>query len=458
MRKYTTLILALVVLWSCKKETPVNYVLFSGNISNTNGGELKISSLNGFSKTINVTDTGTLSDTLYIEENDIYNIRFEQVRFTSYLSQGANIQFEVDAKKPSSTLKLAGDNADLNNYYAYKMGKDFDFMMDREGSYKVEESAFETKVMDFQKDLESKLEAVKNIPEGIKAKELRAINYSRLGKKGNYERMYGYLTENREFKASDAFKKELEEISLDNGEDYLYSSDYQQMVANKIREKAYSFYQNDSLPYKEANAKAISEIENETIRNGELYKGISMMLSMSSDKDKDLKNFLNASTNQKHIANVKEIFESLKVLDAGQPSPKFTNYENYAGGTTSLDDLKGKYVYIDVWATWCGPCKYEIPFLQKIEKQYHGKNIHFVSISTDKQKDKDKWKQMIADKELGGIQLITDNDFNTSFVNDYKIMGIPQFILIDPNGNIVQANAPRPSDEKLIELFNELDI
>ena len=65
---------------------------------------------------------------------------------------------------------------------------------------------------------------------------------------------------------------------------------------------------------------------------------------------------------------------------------------------------------------------------------------------------------MIEEKELGGIQIITDNDFNTDFVNNYKIRGIPQFILIDPQGNIVQANAPRPSEEKLIGLFNELGI
>ncbi len=142
----------------------------------------------------------------------------------------------------------------------------------------------------------------------------------------------------------------------------------------------------------------------------------------------------------------------------GKPSPTFENYENNAGGTTSLSDLKGKYVYVDVWATWCGPCKAEIPSLKKVEKAYHGKNIEFVSISVDKAKDHDAWKTMVADKELSGIQLFADKDWGSDFVKGYGIQGIPRFILIDTEGNIVNADAPRPSSPKLVELFTELKI
>jgi len=146
------------------------------------------------------------------------------------------------------------------------------------------------------------------------------------------------------------------------------------------------------------------------------------------------------------------------VLGKGKPSPKFENYENIKGGTTSLDEFKGKYVYVDVWATWCGPCKREIPFLKEVEKAYHGKNIEFVSISVDQAKDHDKWGKMIEEKELGGVQLFADNDWNSDFVKDYKIKGIPRFILIDPSGNIVTPKAPRPSSKDLVTLFDELKI
>lgn len=148
--------------------------------------------------------------------------------------------------------------------------------------------------------------------------------------------------------------------------------------------------------------------------------------------------------------------ESQKVKKLNNtPSPGF-DYENHKGGTTKLSDLKGKYVYIDVWATWCGPCRAEIPHLKKIEAEFHDRNIEFVSISIDTKKDYDKWKKFVTEKELGGIQLFADNDWNSEFIKAYGISGIPRFILIDPNGNIVSADADRPSSPALTGTLNTL--
>jgi len=153
-------------------------------------------------------------------------------------------------------------------------------------------------------------------------------------------------------------------------------------------------------------------------------------------------------------------------LPKGAPSPSFVDYENITGEKTSLADLKGKYVYIDVWATWCGPCKAEIPSLKKVEKQYHGKNIAFVSMSIDDdrshggswEKANEDWKKMVNEKELGGIQIFAPKGWESEFVQNYKINGIPRFILVDPEGNIVSASAPRPSSSELIKLFDEENI
>ncbi|WP_130733305.1 TlpA disulfide reductase family protein [Flavobacterium sp. J27] len=142
----------------------------------------------------------------------------------------------------------------------------------------------------------------------------------------------------------------------------------------------------------------------------------------------------------------------------GAASPSF-NFENHKGGKTKLEDFKGKYVYIDVWATWCAPCRAEIPYLKKIEEKYHNDNIVFVSISVDTQKDHEKWQKFVTDKQLGGVQLFADNNWNSDFIKAFGINAIPRFILIGPNGKVIYADAPRPSsqtlDSTLGEFFNK---
>jgi thiol-disulfide isomerase/thioredoxin len=136
-------------------------------------------------------------------------------------------------------------------------------------------------------------------------------------------------------------------------------------------------------------------------------------------------------------------------------APAF-DYENHKGGKTSLESLKGKYVYIDIWATWCGPCRGEIPFLKTIEEKYKGKNIEFVSISVDVEKDHDKWKKFVTEKNLEGIQLYADKNFLSDFITAFKIESIPRFILINPDGIIVDADALRPSNPILAEKLDGL--
>ena len=162
---------------------------------------------------------------------------------------------------------------------------------------------------------------------------------------------------------------------------------------------------------------------------------------------------------------LEEKIEMRNLFVKGTISPTFSNYENYSGGETSLKDFNGKFVYIDVWATWCGPCKVEIPSLKKLELKYKTKNIEFISISVDDarrsgtmEKANESWRKMVRDKQLTGTQLITGNGWNTDFIQDYKINAIPRFILIDPKGNIIDADAPRPSSKRLIELLNDLDL
>ncbi len=133
----------------------------------------------------------------------------------------------------------------------------------------------------------------------------------------------------------------------------------------------------------------------------------------------------------------------------GRPSPDFKG-EDINGKQMSLRDFRGKYVYIDIWATWCGPCQRELPFLKKLEEKYRERNITFVSLSVDT--DKAKWEARVKSGELCGTQLLIGR--GTKFQKDYRINGIPRFILLDPNGRIVNPDMTRPSSEDTEKILN----
>ena len=125
------------------------------------------------------------------------------------------------------------------------------------------------------------------------------------------------------------------------------------------------------------------------------------------------------------------------------------------GKKVTLADLKGKVVVVDVWATWCVPCKKEIPFLTKLEEEMQGKNVTFVSYSIDDIKDHDKWAKFIVSEKLGGLQLIGEAAGKSNISVSYKISTIPRFMVFSKEGNIVNIDAPRPSTPELKALIEK---
>ena len=128
-------------------------------------------------------------------------------------------------------------------------------------------------------------------------------------------------------------------------------------------------------------------------------------------------------------------------LSAGTEAPDF-KYPDIEGNIYSLKDFKGKYVYIDVWATWCGPCCKEMPSLKKLEKKMAKKKIVFVSLSCDEKQE--AWRKMVKEDKLGGVQLCMGKDM--TFRDAYGITAIPRFILLDKEGRIVNVFMTPPSD------------
>jgi len=125
-----------------------------------------------------------------------------------------------------------------------------------------------------------------------------------------------------------------------------------------------------------------------------------------------------------------------------------------SGHMVSMRDFKGKVVFIDVWATWCGPCRGEIPFLKQLEEEYkNNSDIVFLGISIDSKESRQKWIRFIQKEKLDGTQLLDDE--GKTFGKKYGIAAVPRFLLIDRQGKWIEVRCPLPSNT--MELKKYLD-
>lgn len=450
-----TLYLLLVVLlasFTASKET----VTISGKISNTDDGKLKIKG-ESFEKEITLKPDGSFSETFQIDYTGTYNLATKNNRSSLYLAKGTKLTVNADDKNFTSTLKFTGNGSAENQYFFDKSNAVNKLMGSAQTFFALEEASFLEKLKEVKTAMTCALNTSKITNTDFKKNELRSIDFFEQVQLLNYPAYHKHYAKKETYTPSAAFPKFDDKTDLDNETDFLFSSSYKQLVATKFNNDLYAkMGENEEYTYKIALPE-IKKVKSPAIRNAHI-QNLAYEVGAGNPEATMLYNELMAlSTDGKFKEGLTQKFNKIKTLTPGNVSPKF-DFENFKGGKTSLESLKGKYVYIDVWATWCGPCRREIPSLQKVEEQYHGKNIEFVSMSIDTKKDYDKWRTFVEEKKLGGIQLFADNDWNSKFVTDYAIEGIPRFILVDPNGNIISADAPRPSDPKLVAKFEALGI
>jgi len=153
---------------------------------------------------------------------------------------------------------------------------------------------------------------------------------------------------------------------------------------------------------------------------------------------------------EKSRTELNNSFSNLKYTFRGANLPDVA-FKDAAGNDVKLKSLAaGKYIYIDLWASWCKPCIAEIPNLQKLENEYKDKNIVFVSISLDA--DKNDWKNKMAELKSEGHQLELGNSAYDKLMN---VSGIPHFLLYDPAGKLIMYKAPRPGTQEIKAFFDQ---
>jgi thiol-disulfide isomerase/thioredoxin len=168
-----------------------------------------------------------------------------------------------------------------------------------------------------------------------------------------------------------------------------------------------------------------------------------------------IKNEYSKKTFEQLINKLTSLERKFNHLLPGKPAPTFV-FEDKNGNSVSLEQFEGKYVFLDVWNIYCGPCIKQIPYLKKYEKALHNYPIEFVAVSCDKQEEKQKWQNFVKEKEMVGYQLIMDKGRDSQFLEDYAIQGFPTFILIDPEGKIVDYKFIFPENPEFLDKLKSI--
>lgn len=443
---YTLLIL---VFFSCHEEK----IIVSGKIENSVNDSLNIYA-NGLDQKIMIKE-GVFNFELDFPEG-YYSLRHGNEVMNIYLSVG-KIEILFDYENFDESIMFNGDFSNENLFLKEKFLYEEKNSLKSSELFSLDEDEFLNKISEIFDSRNSLIDSYEKrnsaLNKDFKQFEKKDLEHRNNYYLLNYESAHSYFKKSKPIIKSNKFNIENNIDYLDN-ELFINSSYYRSIVIgyfldmDKINDGEISHFEK------------LIKSKSEDIKNNISSQAKYFLSAELKNIEGFYEILLSLSSQKKTIEELDEIYNNINNILPGKPSPKFYDYENHAGGTNSLNDFLGKYIYIDVWATWCGPCIREIPSFEAIQQKFKENNIKFLSISID-EKDKkvynyDKWVQYVKENNLSGVHLFADNAWNSEFIKAYNINSIPRYLLLDIDGTIITSDAPRPSNSELSQKIKSL--
>ena len=398
--------------------------------------------------------SGTYTDTLDAEAHFEITFDLEEAKYMSfkhgqettamYVQPGDVISISIDPAEFDETISYEGSEA--SNFLAKKylikentVSREF---------YMLPTDSFLMEASGAEKEMLNALATVK--AKSFVEDQQKSIWFQWAGQKLNYPYSYSYL-KGEEAKLADNYYDFIGEIDLNDpslleeGDAYNFLQNYLESQLKALEEKTMMASLN-FIDTTFTNQKIIDKLSYNQLKSH--FKNVGV-----EGADELLNTFQELNSDTLKHQELTTLRDDMLKFSPGMPAFDFT-YPDVDGKMVSLSDFKGSFVYVDVWATWCGPCKREIPYLVQLEKDYHNKNIVFLSVSVDQDKDRETWLNMLEEKEMGGVQLFASGW--SKITKDYMINGIPRFMLFDTQGNIIDVKATRPSSPETRILFSQL--
>jgi thiol-disulfide isomerase/thioredoxin len=196
------------------------------------------------------------------------------------------------------------------------------------------------------------------------------------------------------------------------------------------------------------------EIQNTELKNDLLEVHVGQCVQM---EEVDIEKFwalVNEKCDKSIVDKYQYIIDAKKSTASGTQCPDVT-FSDIEGKSHKLSDYFGKVLYIDLWATWCGPCCMEIPYLEKIVEHYKGDDrVLFISISSDR--DRKAWENKINEDKPQWPQFNTSREEDKLLSTQWGVASIPRFLIINADGTINNNDAFRPSSDDFIEKMDAI--
>lgn len=377
-------------------------------------------------------------------------------KFGEHLENGntSEINITLNPVTKDITGEYLGDNTDISEFYG-ACEDAFDMMK----YFSLDESDTTTN-QQFQSLLDENYERIKPLAGKIKDKEKRMF-YSRLAESKYRWQKARLILDDSQAKGVEvtdypAYNEIIADINPNDEIDGLSGLYNLWITANSKNADSMNRTVEDYINELEVIDRGITYVPN---RHRALNIVANSFLVYTKPTPEDTKRYMDSfnkiaadfpDLTEKYKAKAKSIIEQVQPGDALPYDPTLESPE---GKTVRLSSLTGKVLYIDIWATWCGPCCAEIPHLEKLVERFKGNDkVKFISISIDS--NKDAWLKKIEKDKPEWPQYLLSDEENKKFAETMGITGIPRFMIIGTDGKFISPDASRPSDSNIDDILN----